>query len=145
MVRAAVTLLTIAGCSVQPSPSPMSRVPTTSSVAPSGSPSASSTVPTTQDLAQLQLEIVIDDGRLTEVMERHSYRIYGARQRSTSEAELFLEFAELVPLEEWPLDLCGSGESRGPMAGLHFVVDLNARRVSAVSPVWEDGYSCIVS
>jgi hypothetical protein len=31
------------------------------------------------------------------------------------------------------------------MAGLHFVVDLNARRVSAVSPVWEDGYSCIVS
>lgn len=140
----AATLLVAAGCStVQPT---HSTVPNeSSSTAESRAPSASGTVPTTQDLAQVALEIAIDDGRLTEVMERHSYRIDGARQRSSSEAELFLWFDESVPLEEWPIDLCGAGESRGPFTGLHFLVDLTAHQVSAVSPVWADGYSCIVS
>jgi hypothetical protein len=41
-----------------------------------------------------------------------------------------------LPLEEWPLDLCGNGESAGPFIGLHFLVDLDASQVSAVSPIW---------
>ncbi len=92
----------------------------------------------------MALAIAINDGRLTDVMERHPYRIDGARQRTSREAELFLRFDKPVPLEEWSLDLCGAGESAGPFTGIHFLIDLNANQVSAVSPVWDD-FSCIPS
>lgn len=119
-----------------------STVPRESSSAESEAPAASGTVPTTQDLAQVALEIAIEDGRLADVLERHPYRIDGARQRSSSLAELYLVFDEPVPLQEWPLSLCGNGESAGPFVGLYFLVDLDASEVSAVSPVWDD-VSCI--
>lgn len=137
-----VTLLLAAGCADQPIPS---TVPDASpSAAESRAPAASGTVPTTQDLARVALAIAINDGRLTDVMERHPYRIDGARQRTSREAELFLRFDKPVPLEEWSLDLCGAGESAGPFTGIHFLIDLNANQVSAVSPVWDD-FSCIPS
>ena len=136
-------LLVAAGCgSDQPTPSTMPQG--SSSAEQSTAQAASGTVPTTQDLARVALEIAIDDGRLTDVLERHPYRIDGAQQRSSSEAELFLRFDEAVPLPEWPLDVCGAGESAGPFIGLHFLIDLGARQVNAVSPVWDD-FSCIES
>jgi len=133
------TLLIAAGCGTA---QPTNTGPPQSSSAESSAPAASGTEPTTQDLAQVALEIAIADGRLTKILERHPYRIDGARQRSSSVAELFLRFDGSVPLEEWPLDLCGAGESAGPFTGLHFLIDLDANQVSAVSPVWDD-YSCI--
>jgi hypothetical protein len=116
---------------------PSNPPPGSSAASSSESPAASATVPTTRDLAQVALEIALDDGRLTDLMDRHPYRIDGARQRSSNEAELFLQFDEPVPLEEWPLSLCGNGESAGPFIRLHFLVDLDANQVSAVSPVWD--------
>ena len=136
-------LLLVAACGlVEPTQSAVPR--DSSSAAESKAPAASGTVPTTQDLGQLALAIAVDDGRLTDFLEAHSYRVDGARQRSNTLAELFLLFDESVSLEEWPLDLCGAGESAGPFTGLHFLIDLDASQVSAVSPVWDD-YSCIPS
>lgn len=143
LVAGLTTLLLVVACGlVEPTQSAVPREPP--SAAASKAPAASGTVPTTQDLGQFALAIAVEDARLTGFLEAHSYRVDGARQRSNTLAELFLRFDESVPLEEWPLDLCGAGESAGPFTGLHFLIDLDAGQVSAVSPVWDD-YSCIPS
>lgn len=141
LVPVALAALVVVSCTSEP-PHPT----TPASPAPSATRSqhaATSEPSATQEIGDAALDIAVGDGRLSMMLAAHPYTVDGIRSRSGHTVDLLLQFDDPVPMEAWPLDVCEIRPEGSPFTGVHFLIDLDARRVDAVSPLWDQS-SCII-
>jgi hypothetical protein len=102
----------------------------------------------TQEQSQTAKNTALKDPRFSTLLANHSYSISSVARHipvgaHTDMAAVNIKFNSVIPMSEWPLDVCGTLASASYFRGIRWLVDFSSKQIGAVSLVLDDGQSCI--
>jgi len=102
-------------------------------------------MPLTKGEIRRATRLAVGDDRLDRFLERNPYDIVEVRRPTKTTgfsvqdgAVVTIELRQPVPMESWPLDSCDIGRPSNEVTGVVWLIDLERREQSDVSPRWGD-------